>query len=56
MLYVQVFLCHNWMKKYVSFDRIFAIAEKFIGISDSVGYFFHRVFRATGILELLFLL
>ncbi|EPB8178240.1 hypothetical protein ACRTAO_000896 [Clostridium perfringens] len=41
----------NWMKKYVAFDRIFAIADKFIGISDSVEDFFHRVFRAAGMPE-----
>lgn len=39
------------MKKYFVFDRIFAIADQFIGISDSVEDFFHRVFRALGIPE-----
>lgn len=39
------------MKKYFVFDRIFAIADQFIGISDSVEDFFHRVFRAAGIPE-----
>lgn len=39
------------MKKYFAFDRIFAIADQFIGISDSVEDFFHRVFRAAGIPE-----
>ncbi|WP_338854797.1 hypothetical protein [Clostridium perfringens] len=41
----------NWVKKYVAFDRIFAIADQFIGISDSVEDFFHRVFRAAGMPE-----
>lgn len=39
------------MKKYFVFDRIFAIADQFIGISDSVEDFFHRVFRAAGVPE-----
>lgn len=41
----------SWMKKYIAFDRIFAIADQFIGISDSIEDFFHRVFRATGMPE-----
>lgn len=41
----------NWVKKYVVFDRIFDIADKFIGISDSVEDFFHMVFRAAGMPE-----
>lgn len=41
----------SWMKKYIAFDRIFAIADQFIGISDSVEDFFHRVFRAAGMPE-----
>lgn len=41
----------SWMKKYIAFDRIFAIADQFIGISDGVEDFFHRVFRASGMPE-----
>ncbi|WP_347299737.1 hypothetical protein [Clostridium perfringens] len=41
----------NWMKKYVVFDQIFDIADRFIGISDSVEDFFHRLFRAVGMPE-----
>lgn len=41
----------SWMKKYIVFDRIFAIADQFIGISDGVEDFFHRVFRAAGMPE-----
>lgn len=39
------------MKKYVVFDQIFDIADRFIGILDSVEDFFHRLFRAVGMPE-----
>lgn len=39
------------MKKYVAFDRIFAVADQFVGISESVEDFFHSVFREAGMPE-----
>ncbi|WP_349398491.1 hypothetical protein [Clostridium perfringens] len=41
----------NWMKKYFKLDAFLKFADTFIGISDSVEDFFHRVFRAMGMPE-----